>query len=127
MTKHFAKAAFLVAALASVLPCSAQVAPPVFNPPGGTYSQPVTLQMTASSIANIYYTTDGSLPTAKSNLYSGPITVGAGTTAVQAIAIASPTSNLGSSTITSATYTIAPPTSTTQLKASANLRLLRRR
>jgi hypothetical protein len=120
MTKLFAKAAFLVVALASLPPCSAQIAPPVFNPPGGTYSQPITLQMAATSIANIYYTTDNSVPSANSSVYSGPITIGAGTTTVQAIAIASPTSNLGSSTITSATYTVAPPTSTTQLKTSAN-------
>lgn len=120
MTKLMVKAAFLVFALASVLRSSAQIAPPVFNPPGGTYSRPITLEMTATSIANIYYTTDGSLPSNNSNLYSGPITIGAGTTTVQAIAIASPTSNLGSSTITSATYTVAAPTITAQLKTSAN-------
>ncbi len=116
MTKLFAKTAFLLIPLASVV-CTAQIAAPVFNPPGGTYSRPIVLQMSDIYTANIYYTTDGSTPTANSKFYSGPITIGAGTTTVQAIAL---NPSVGSSTVTGATYTIAAATSTTQLKTSAN-------
>ena len=65
----------------------AQVATPVFSPAGGFYSEPqdVTIS-TATDGASIYYTTDGSDPTASSTLYSAPITVSA-TTTIKAIAI----------------------------------------
>ena len=47
---------------------------PSFSPAGGTYStlQTVTLSCTTTG-ANIYYTMDGSEPTAASTLYSAPI------------------------------------------------------
>ena len=117
MTKLLFKAAFLVVALGSLLPCCAQIAPPVFNPPGGSYSRSIAVQITASSITNTYYTIDGSVPTANSNFYSGPITIGVGTTTVQAIAV---DSTGASSTVTTATYTVAAPASTSELKTSAN-------
>jgi len=49
-----------------------------FMPGGGTYTgtQTVTLSDTDTT-ANIYYTTDGSTPTASSNLYTGPLTIAA--------------------------------------------------
>jgi outer membrane protein OmpA-like peptidoglycan-associated protein len=55
--------------------------------------------------AVVHYTTDGSAPTADSPVYSGPITVEK-TTTVQAIAIAP---GMPPSTVTSGTYSIAPP------------------
>jgi hypothetical protein len=55
-----------------------------FNFESGIYSQPIELFMQASlSDGVIYYTTDGSVPTEESNIYSGPITVSA-TTVIRA-------------------------------------------
>ncbi len=117
MTKLFAKAAFVLVALASLLPASAQIAAPVFNPSGGTYSRPISLEMTTVSTANIYYTTDGTPPTTNSSAYTSPITIGVGTTIVQAFAF---DVTGAASPVTTATYTVAVPASTTQLKTSAN-------
>ena len=76
---------------------------PTFQPGGGTYSsaQSVALNDTDSS-ATIYYTTDGSTPTASSTAYTGPISV-ATTTTVKAIAI---DPSLPASAVVTATYTI---------------------
>jgi hypothetical protein len=66
-----------------------QVATPNITPVSGTYaySPLVTISDTTAN-AVIYYTTDGSAPTAKSTVYSGPISV-SGSTTVKAIAAAS--------------------------------------
>ncbi len=63
-------------------------AAPVFSPDSGTYpsAQSVTLSSSTGS-ASIFYTTDGSLPTPASKLYSAPITLSTATT-VRAIAVA---------------------------------------
>jgi hypothetical protein len=63
-------------------------ATPVFTPPAGTYivAQSVTIT-DATPGAAIYYTTDGTIPSTRSSLYSGAITVSA-TTTLQAIAVA---------------------------------------
>ncbi len=55
------------------LPGTPALAPPTITPAGGTFapSVNVTLQSTNSS-ASLYYTLDGSLPTAGSFLYSAP-------------------------------------------------------
>ncbi len=62
---------------------------PTFSPVAGTYSsaQTVTVSTTTPS-ATIYYTTNGSIPTTGSAVYSGPILVSS-TETLEAIAVAS--------------------------------------
>src|SRR5438552_14787933 len=89
---------------------SQTVAPPTFNPPGGSFAGSVTVTMsTTTSGASIYYTTDGSTPTTASSAYTGPVPLTT-TTTLKAMAAASGMTN---SSVTSATYTIqqsvAPP------------------
>lgn len=49
-----------------------QVAAPVFTPEGGTYTTAQNIELTsATSGANIYYTTNGAEPTPSDNLYTG--------------------------------------------------------
>ncbi len=60
-------------------------APAVFTPevnlPGGTYSSPITLELsTATPFAFIKYTTNGSTPTLASQTYNGPFTISSTTT-----------------------------------------------
>jgi len=80
---------------------------PTFSPAAGTYTsaQSVTISDSITK-ATIYYTTDGSTPTASSTAYTGAITVSS-TQTIQAIAL-----DLGdgysNSAITSAAYTILP-------------------
>jgi len=80
------------------------VAPPTFNPPGGTYTsaQNVTIASTTGG-ASIRYTTDGSTPSETAGtVYSGPVNISS-TTTLNAIAYKSGSSD---STITSAIYTL---------------------
>lgn len=74
-----------------------------FQPAGGTYvaAQHVTLSDTDAN-AKIYYTTDGSAPSASSNFYSGPIQVPVSET-IKAIAI---DPSLQNSSVTTAAYVI---------------------
>ena len=76
-----------------------QTPPVMFTPPGGTYlnAQTVTISDPDAS-AKIYYTTDGSTPSASSLPYWGPIAVPASET-IRAIAIDSgeQNSNVGTS------------------------------
>jgi hypothetical protein len=82
---------------------------PSFSPAGGTYTSAQTVTLSDSiSGAAIYYTTDGSVPTTSSKLYSAPITVAANTT-IQAIATAA---SYSTSILISAIYTISPPAAT---------------
>jgi hypothetical protein len=76
---------------------------PTFSPTGGTYStsQTVTISDTTSGAA-IYYTTNGTTPTASSTKYSGAVTVNA-TETLDAFAVE--TGDANSPTVT-ATYTI---------------------
>ncbi|MFC5861455.1 chitobiase/beta-hexosaminidase C-terminal domain-containing protein [Acidicapsa dinghuensis] len=83
-----------------------QAATPSFSPPAGTYTSTQTVTITdAIPGAAIYYTTDGSMPTTASTLYSSALTVSA-TETINAIATASGYVN---SSVASATYTITPP------------------
>ncbi len=76
---------------------------PVFSIPTGTYTSTQTVTISdATAGSKIYYTTDGSTPTASSTLYSGPITVSA-TETITAIGI---TSGLSNSPVIAQTYTI---------------------
>jgi len=56
------------------------------TPPGGVYSGPQQVALTATANDNIYYTTDGSTPTSASSKYTAPIPVQLGTT-LQFVAI----------------------------------------
>jgi hypothetical protein len=80
-----------------------QTAAPVFSPAAGTYSsnQSVTLSDTTSG-AQIYYTTDGSAPTANSTPYTAPIAVSSNVT-IKAVAIFN---GLTNSNVVTAAYSI---------------------
>lgn len=82
-------------------------ATPTFNVSGGTYTnaQTVTISDTTPG-ATIYYTTNGTTPTASSSVYSASLTV-ASTETIEAVAIAS---GYPTSAVESETYAIAPPT-----------------
>ena len=86
-------------------------ATPTFTPGGGSYAsvQSVTISSTTTG-ATIYYTTDGTTPTANSNVYASPITVTASET-IKAIAVAA---GYTQSAVASGTYsiTVPPPTFT---------------
>ena len=86
------------------------VDPPTFSPAAGTYTtiQKVTLADTTAGAA-IYYTTDGSTPTASSTLYSGPIAVNSSET-INAIGAENGYAN---SSVATGVYTLnLPPTAT---------------
>jgi hypothetical protein len=82
-------------------------AAPVFSPVGGKFTTiPNVVLSSTTSGAAIYYTTDGSTPTAASTLYSGPIPVGV-TETIHALALA----NGGSvSPVTKQEYQVTLPT-----------------
>jgi len=84
-------------------------ATPTFSPAAGTYTsvQSVTISSTDAS-AMIYYTTDGTTPTANSILNRGPITVSTSET-IKAIAIAP---GMANSAVASATYNLQVATPT---------------
>jgi hypothetical protein len=84
---------------------------PVISVATGTYTSVQTVKITDATLgAKIYYTTDGSTPTASSTLYKSPLSVSTSET-LNAVAIAT---GYAPSTIATAVYTInltvAPPT-----------------
>jgi len=84
-------------------------ATPVFSVAPGTYASEQTVSISAATAgSSIYYTTNGTTPTASSSLYSGAITVSASET-LQAIAVAS---NYNNSAVATASYTIMTPAAT---------------
>lgn len=87
------------------------VAAPVFSPAAGTYTSAQSVTITsATSGAEIHYTTDGSEPTTSSSLYTAPLTIST-TTTVKAKAFKS---GMTASATATAAYTI----SSTQTVAS---------
>lgn len=90
---------------AATFTIAARTDTPTFNVPGGTYSnvQVVTISDLLTGSA-IYYTTDGSTPSASSPVYTSAITVSS-TTTINAVAIAP---SLAMSAVATATYTIPP-------------------
>ena len=94
------------------LPILPQPGTPVFSVPSGSYTAVQNLTLTDSdSTAVIYYTTDGTTPSASSAVYSGPLTVNANET-VSAIAIES---GRLSSAMGSAAYSVLLPRASTDL------------
>ena len=82
----------------TTLPVSA----PTFGTPEGSFNAAFSLTLScATEGATIYYTTDGTTPTASSTEYTAPIAIPAATTTVKAIAIKGGIS----SEVASATYT----------------------
>jgi alpha-tubulin suppressor-like RCC1 family protein len=82
---------------------------PTFSLAAGTYSTDQTVSIsTATSGATIYYTTDGTTPTAASPVYSAPVSITA-TTTLQAKAVKA---GFSDSQVTTAVYTmlVATPT-----------------
>jgi glucosylceramidase len=97
----------------------APAATPSFSPQPGTYSsaQSITLADTTTA-ASIYYTTDGTTPTASSTLFSAasPIVVSA-TATIEAIAVAS---GYSQSAVATGTYTIVPSGTPVSVVLSTN-------
>jgi len=82
----------------------ASTANPTFSPPGGSYSQPVSVTLSdATAGAAIFYTTDGTTPTTASTRYTGPILISS-TAAIKAIATSAGSTQ---SAIVAQGYTIA--------------------
>jgi len=78
-------------------------ATPTFSPKAGTYATPQSVSLSdATSGASIFFTTDGTTPTAASSKYTGAFEVSK-TTTVKALGVASGHTN---SAVASATYTI---------------------
>ena len=83
-------------------PAGPAVAEPVFSLDGGTYAGTQSVTITcATEDANIYYTTDGTAPTAESTAYTSAISV-TETTTIKAIGI----KGEDKSEVATATYTI---------------------
>jgi len=102
----FSNSAVASAAYTINLPTAAT---PVISPAAGTYTSVQSVTITDSTTgAAIYYTTNGTTPTASSTLYTGAISVSSSET-IEAIAIASGFSN---SAVASAAYTINLPAAT---------------
>jgi len=88
-----------------------QTTAPTFSLAAGSYSTAQTVTLAdATTGATIYYTVNGTLPTAASTLYTGAITVSSSET-IEAIALG-PNANYSNSAISAAAYTILPTAAT---------------
>jgi hypothetical protein len=98
-----------VATAAYTINVAATASSPTFSPPAGTYPTAQTVTISdATGGATIYYTTNGTTPTASSTVYAGAINV-ASTETLEAIATAPGDST---SAVATAVYTINPPATT---------------
>lgn len=61
--------------------------PPNYSYEGGSYDEVIHLRLQANTTGHIYYTLDGSTPTANSNVYTSPITLESGHYQVNAVFI----------------------------------------
>jgi hypothetical protein len=87
-------------------PATGAASTPSFSKPSGTYSSAQIVSVSSATAgATVYYTTDGSAPSASSNRYSGPVTIASSMT-LQAIAMAPGYSNSG---LAQASYVITIP------------------
>ena len=75
---------------------------PTFSLKGGIYTSEQLVTILAGSDCTIYYTTDGTVPTKESSVYSEPLYIGE-TTTLKAIAY---DANGNASAVTTATYTL---------------------
>ncbi len=92
-----------VASATYTITVTPQAATPVFSPAAGSYTSTQSVTIADSTTgATIYYTTNGTTPTASSTLYNGAITVST-TETIEAIAVASGFSN---SAVATAAYVI---------------------
>lgn len=60
---------------------------PTFNPPSGTYANPITASILSTPGTTIYYTLDATTPTTSSQIYTGPLSITT-STIINAIATA---------------------------------------
>jgi glucosylceramidase len=85
-------------------PQTPTAATPTFSPAAGSFTSAQTVAISDSTTgASIYYTTNGTTPTASSTLYSAPVKISA-TTVIEAIAVAS---GYSQSAVASGVFTIA--------------------
>ncbi|MGA3008071.1 MAG: chitobiase/beta-hexosaminidase C-terminal domain-containing protein, partial [Opitutaceae bacterium] len=101
---------FVVASTATSWAQTGSIAAPTFSEPTGTYTKEVHVRISdATNGVSLYYTTNGTTPTASSPPVPGKTIEFKGTTTLEAIAI------LGgvSSSVTSATYTFSGTGGTT--------------
>ncbi|WP_109484330.1 chitobiase/beta-hexosaminidase C-terminal domain-containing protein [Occallatibacter savannae] len=98
-----------VATTPTTTAASPQAATPSFSVQSGTFTTAQSVSISsATSGAAIYYTTDGSTPTASSHLYAGPVAVASSMT-LKAIAVAQ---GYGNSAVAQASYDISAPAPT---------------
>lgn len=103
LTKTTSKGLALSTVTITLISSASAVAKPTITPASGTYTEAQTVTITNNAEgATVYYTTDGTTPTASSTPYSGPFTLSkSGTYTIKAIAIAGEQSSLiATSTIT---------------------------
>ena len=102
--KAIARKTGMTTSLVSSAVYTFSAAAPVFDPPGGTYTEPQMVTISCETPnTQIRYTTDGSIPTETSNLYSLPLEITT-TTLIRAKAFFTLPSDWAESEVTSEYY-----------------------